>query len=284
MGTHEFRTTLFPELLQEKKLARSFAALLTSIMYTDTHTHLYDEQLLADEQQIPRAIEAGVNLMFMPNCDSGTIAPMLTLADRWPNYCYPMMGLHPTYVKDNYQTELDTVTHWLQQRKFYGIGEVGLDYYWDTTFKEQQKEALAYQIDLALQYYLPVILHTREATQDTISMVAAKQNGRLKGIFHCFGGTLEEAQHIVELGFHLGIGGVITYKKSTLPDVLQHISLERIVLETDAPYLAPVPYRGKRNESSYIPIIAAALSTVYRISPDEIAKITTANARKVFNV
>lgn len=250
--------------------------------FTDTHTHIYDERLVADAGQIQRAIDAGVTRMYMPNCDSGTIDGMLQLADQWPANCLPMMGLHPCYVKENYKEELAIVTDWLAKRKFHAVGEIGLDYYWDMTFKEQQHAAFEVQIDLALQYDLPIVIHSRESTQDCIDVVRKKQNGKLKGIFHCFSGTLEEAKQITALGFYLGIGGVVTYKKSTLPDVVREIALEHIVLETDAPYLAPVPYRGKRNESSYIPVIAAAIAEVKTIPIEEVAAVTTANSEKIF--
>jgi len=252
------------------------------MILTDTHTHLYDEQLLSDDEQITRAVAAGVHRMYMPNCDSGTIPPMLLLADKYPLHCLPMMGVHPCYVKDNYQQELDMVTEWLGKRKFAAVGEIGLDYYWDMTWKNQQILAFEYQIDLALQYSLPIVIHSRESTPDCIDIVSSKQNGQLKGIFHCFSGTAQEAEAIVNLGFCLGIGGVVTYKKSSLPDVLKTVSLHNIVLETDAPYLAPAPYRGKRNESSYIPHIAAKVAEVYGVSVEEVAAITTANAVRVF--
>lgn len=252
------------------------------MIFSDTHTHIYDERLVADAGQIQRAIDAGVTRMYMPNCDSGTIDGMLQLADQWPANCLPMMGLHPCYVKENYKEELEIVTDWLAKRKFHAVGEIGLDYYWDMTFKEQQHAAFEVQIDLALQYDLPIVIHSRESTQDCIDVVRKKQNGKLKGIFHCFSGTLEEAKQITALGFYLGIGGVVTYKKSTLPDVVREIALEHIVLETDAPYLAPVPYRGKRNESSYIPVIAAAIAEVKTIPIEEVAAVTTANSEKIF--
>lgn len=252
-------------------------------MLTDTHTHLYDERLMADEEQIPRAIAAGVTKMYMPNCDSGTISGMLQLADQWPANCLPMMGLHPTYVKENYKDELAIVKEWLEQRKFYAVGEIGLDYYWDMTFKQQQIEAFEQQIDWALQYNLPIVIHSRESTADCIEVVRRKQNGQLKGIFHCFSGTLDEAQKIVALGLHLGIGGVVTYPKGNLPDVVKEIPLEHIVLETDAPYLAPVPHRGKRkNESSFIPIIAQKVADIKGCTMEEVAKVTTANAARIF--
>lgn len=254
-------------------------------MYIDTHTHLYEEQLNIDEREmIQRAIDAGVSKMYMPNCDSTTIDAMMRIAGTWPANCYPMMGLHPCYVKDNYKDELAIVTDWLAKEKFYAIGEIGLDYYWDLTHTAQQKEAFAYQIDLALQYNLPIVIHSRESTQDCIDMVRSKQNGKLNGIFHCFGGTIEEAKQIIDLGFCMGIGGVVTFKKSNLPDVIKEVGLSNIVLETDAPYLAPMPYRGKRNESAYVPLIAEKIGDAMQMSKEEIARITTANAEKLFGV
>jgi len=250
----------------------------------DTHTHLYDEQLTADPQQIARAIDAGVIKMYMPNCDSTTIEGMLAMEAAYPQNCFPMMGLHPVYVKENYQDELAIVENWLGKRKFAGVGEIGLDYYWDKTFVPQQKEAFELQIDWALQYDLPIIIHSRESTADCIEIVRKKQNGRLRGIFHCFSGTLDEAKEIQGLGFYLGIGGVVTFKKSTLPEIVREMPLETLVLETDAPYLAPVPYRGKRNESSYIPLIAMAIATIKQVGLDEISAITNKNAEKIFSM
>jgi TatD DNase family protein len=251
-------------------------------MYTDTHTHIYDEKLLADGQQIPRAIEAGVTKLYMPNCDSGTIDTMLQLADKWPHNCLPMMGLHPTYVNETYKQELAIVDEWLAKRKFHAVGEIGLDYYWDMTYKDQQLEAFEYQVDQALKYDLPIVIHSRESTHDCIEVVRKKQNGKLRGIFHCFGGSLEEAKQIIELGFYMGIGGIVTYKTSTLPEVIKALGLTNIVLETDAPYLAPVPYRGKRNESSYIPVIAQKVGDALGISAQKVGEITSANAGLIF--
>ncbi len=251
-------------------------------MYTDSHTHLYDEQLTADPDQITRAIHAGVTKMYMPNCDQHTITGMLALADQYPQNCFAMMGLHPCYVKADYTAELDIVAQWLEKRKFAAIGEIGLDYYWDMTYKQQQIIAFELQIDWALQYNLPIVIHSRESTPDCIDIVRRKQNGNLRGIFHCFSGTADEAKSVTDLGFLLGIGGVVTYKKSTLPAVLEQVPLQNIVLETDAPYLAPTPYRGKRNESSYIPVIAAKVAEIKQCSIEEVAAITTANCHKLF--
>jgi TatD DNase family protein len=248
----------------------------------DTHTHLYDERLAADADQVPRAVAAGVTKLYMPNCDSSTIQPMLDIEAAWPEHCFSMMGLHPCYVKENYKDELAIVAEWLVKRPFAAVGEIGLDYYWDKTFVSQQKEAFAYQIDLALKYDLAIIIHSRESTQDCIDMVREQQNGKLRGIFHCFSGTMDEAKQVHELGLHLGIGGVVTYKTSNLPEILQEMPLEAVVLETDAPYLAPVPYRGKRNESAYIPFIAQKIADVKRVSLETLADITTKNAEKIF--
>jgi len=264
-------------------LLTTFDLRLMTYDYTDTHTHLYDERLMKDESQIQRAIDAGVTKMYMPNCDSGTIDGMLQLADKWPQNCMPMMGLHPCYVKENYKDELATVADWLQKRKFYAVGEIGLDYYWDMTFKAQQAEAFETQIDWALQYDLPIVIHSRQSTQDCIDIVRKKQNGVLKGIFHCFSGTLEEAEQVIGLGLYLGIGGVVTYKNGGLDLIVKEIPLKHIVLETDAPYLAPVPYRGKqKNESSFIPVIAAKIAEIKGCSIEEVATISTANAGNIF--
>lgn len=252
-------------------------------MYIDTHTHLYDEQLMTEEDaMIARAVAAGVNKMYMPNCDSTTIEGMIHLSKKFPEHCLPMMGLHPTYVKDNYKDELDIVEEWLAKEKFYAIGEIGLDKYWDLTHMSKQIEAFEYQIDLALKYDLPIVIHSREATQDCIDIVKKKQNGNLKGIFHCFGGTLEEAKQIIDLGMYMGIGGVVTFKKSTLGDVIKEVGLANMVLETDAPYLAPMPYRGKRNESAYIPLIAEKIGDIMGMSKEEVGRVTTENAAKIF--
>ena len=251
-------------------------------MYVDTHVHLYDEQFDNKDEMIQRAIDAGVHKMYMPNCDSSTIADMMDITARWSNNCYPMMGLHPCYVKENYVEELSIVETQLAKKIFTAVGEIGLDYYWDLTFKPQQIEAFETQIDWALQYNIPIVIHSRESTQDCIDIVRKKQDGKLKGIFHCFGGSLEQAKQIADLGLYLGIGGVVTFKNSSIAGVIKQTSLEHMVLETDAPYLAPVPYRGKRNESSYIPLIADMIATLKGLDAATVAAITTQNAEKVF--
>ena len=254
-------------------------------MYIDTHSHLYDDRLneTKQDEMIRRALEAGVEKMYMPNCDQHTIPGMMRIAQAFPQQCLPMMGLHPTYVKADYKTELDIVRDWLTKGHFAAIGEIGLDYYWDKTFVAEQKDAFAQQIDWALDYRLPVVIHSREATADCIEMVRSKQKGDLRGIFHCFSGTQDEAQQIIDLGFLLGIGGVITYKSNKeLQEIVQNAPIESLVLETDAPYLSPVPFRGKRNESAYIEFIAEKVAELRGISIEELGKATSANAAKLF--
>jgi TatD DNase family protein len=249
----------------------------------DTHTHLYDEQLAADrDEMIQRAIDVGVAKMYMPNCDSTTIDSMLAIEEKWKSHCHSMMGLHPCYVKENVEEELRIVDDWLSKRKFWGVGEIGLDKYWDVTFLEQQKMAFRYQIDLALKHDLPIIIHSREANQDCIEIVKEKQQGNLRGIFHCYSGSYEQAKEIIGLGFHLGIGGVITFKNTKLTDTIALLGLDNMVLETDAPYLAPAPYRGKRNESSYTALVAQKIADTLQLPMEEVARKTTENAEKIF--
>ena len=249
----------------------------------DTHCHLYAEEFENDiEQVIANAQQESVQQFYLPNIDSSSIESMLQLEAKYPGVCIAMMGLHPCSVNADYNKELQTVESWLQKRRFAAVGEIGLDFYWDRTFEIQQYEAFRRQTELALQYQLPIVIHTRNAMQQCIDVVSEYAGRGLKGIFHCFGGSMQEAEQIIALGFYLGIGGVLTYKKSGLPAVLDHISLEHMVLETDAPYLAPVPKRGKRNESAYLKYIITALAEIKQTSPEEIARITTANATFVF--
>ncbi len=259
-------------------------------MFTDTHTHLYDERYEGErDEMIQRAIDKGVTKLYIPNCDQTTIEGMLQIEAAYPNNCFSMMGLHPCYVKENYKEELAIVQDWLGKRKFAAVGEIGLDYYWDKTFVPQQKEAFALQIGWALQYDIPIVIHSRESTQDCIDIVKEKQNARLeagqdklRGIFHCFSGTLDEAKQAADTGLYLGIGGVVTYKNNVLRDIVTAMPLETLVLETDAPYLTPVPHRGKRNESSYIPLIAEAIAVLKNCSVEEVARVTSENAEKIF--
>jgi TatD DNase family protein len=231
---------------------------------------------------IQRASAAGVDSFYLPAIDSSTHQAMLELESAYPENCFAMIGLHPCSVKEDYVDELEAVHQLLQKRKFAGIGETGLDFFWDKTFVDQQYIALETQARWAIEFDLPLILHTRDAMQETIEVVRNINDRRLKGIFHCFGGTREQADQIIELGFLLGIGGVLTYKKSGLAEVLSDISLDHIVLETDAPYLSPVPFRGKRNESSYLTHIAAKLAEVKHTDVATVDDITTRNAKRIF--
>ncbi|MDX1940645.1 MAG: TatD family hydrolase [Saprospiraceae bacterium] len=250
----------------------------------DTHTHLYLPEFDEDkDEMIRRAIEAHVNKMYLPNVDSETIEPMLALEAAYPDHCFAMMGLHPCSVKENYKEELAIVEEWLWKRPFAAVGEIGIDLYWDQTFVKEQKEAFLIQCEWAKKLQLPIVIHTRNATQVAIDLVRTIKDERLYGIFHCFGGTLEEAEAIIDMGFYLGIGGVLTFKKSGLDKIMEVIDLQHIVLETDSPYLAPVPYRGKRNESAYILIIAEKLAEIKGIMVEEVARISSANAKKVFS-
>lgn len=253
--------------------------------FIDTHTHLFDEQFFNDiDKIILDAKNANLEACFLPNVDQETVQAMLNLCHQYPNFCYPMIGLHPCSVKENYLTILKEFYTLLNQKVFWGIGETGLDYYWDKTYIKQQKEALKIQAEWALEKDLPLILHTRDAMYETIELIKTCQNGKLKGIFHCFSGSYEQAKEIMKLGFYMGIGGVVTYKNSKLPETLKKIPLDFLVLETDSPYLTPVPFRGKRNESSYLPIIAQKLAEIYDCSLEKIAEITTANAKKLFQL
>ena len=249
----------------------------------DTHSHLYAEEFIDDiDAVVERSKAAGVKKVFLPAIDGTTHQSMINLAKKYPGYCIPMMGLHPCYVDLNYEKELDLVESWLGQEQFAAIGEIGLDYYHSTEFKEQQIDAFSKQIKLALKYNLPIVIHTRSSMDDCIKMVEQEGGGQLKGIFHCFGGDERQANKIIELGFMLGIGGVVTYKNAGLARVLENISLEHLVLETDAPYLTPVPFRGKRNETSYIRYVAEKLAEIKSVIVDEVENITTANAKKIF--
>jgi TatD DNase family protein len=248
----------------------------------DTHTHLYLEEFQADiESVIGRARAEGVVRFYLPNVDGSSISDLLKLEEKYPD-CIAMMGLHPCYVKENVADELKLVEEWLRKRPFAAVGEIGLDYYWDKTFVAQQKDAFRKQINWALQLNLPIVIHSRDSMQDCIDIVREHQDGNLRGIFHCFGGTLDEAKQIMDLGFLMGIGGVVTYKKSGLADILPSIPLEYLVLETDAPYLTPVPFRGKRNEPSYLKYVAAKMAEAMDVSVEEIAMQTTLNAEKLF--
>lgn len=249
----------------------------------DTHCHLYSTEFGEEiPAMIERAQKVGVQKFYLPAIDSEVIQAMLDLEAAYPNTCFAMMGLHPCSVKNNVDEELAIVKEWLGKRDFVAVGEIGLDFYWDKTFASEQKKAFDLQMGWALLMNKPIVIHTRNAMQETIDMVKPYAKKGLKGIFHCFSGSYESAKQIIDMDFLLGIGGVLTYKNAGLPDALENIGLEHMVLETDAPYLSPVPYRGKRNESSYLLEIAIKLAEVKKVPLEELASITTANAQKIF--
>jgi TatD DNase family protein len=253
------------------------------MILTDTHTHLYLDAFDADRHAvINRAVEEGVQYLLLPNIDSGTTTTLLDLCFSFPDHCFPMIGLHPTSVKDNYTEELEHVRQMLRIHRFYALGETGMDFYWDTTFKEQQDKAFRAQIGLALEYNLPIVIHSRDSFDAIADVLDDFRDSGLTGVFHCFTGTSEQAEKALKLGFYLGIGGVLTFKNSNLGEVIKNIPLEHLVLETDSPFLAPVPFRGKRNESSYTRLVANRLAEIKNIPVEEVADRTTENAKKLF--
>ena len=254
-------------------------------IFIDTHAHLYEKNFDDDRiEMLQRAMNAGVEQIIIQNVDSETIDGVLKLEQEFPSQCFPTMGLHPCSVKENFKQELRIVEDWWNKRSFFAVGECGLDYYWDKTFIAEQKEAFAFQITLAKKYKKPIVIHSRSSFYDSVEMVKHEQDGTLNGVFHCFSGSYEEATQALNQNFYLGIGGVVTYKNSGLKELLPKIGLDKIVLETDAPYLPPVPHRGERNESAYVPLVAKCVADVMNISIEEVARITTANAKKLFQL
>lgn len=251
----------------------------------ETHAHLYSDKFKDDlSETIDRAKEIGVEKILMPNIDGESIEVMLEVAQKFPNYCLPMMGIHPCSIKANFEQELYKVEDWLNKEQFVAVGEMGMDLYWDKDFEEQQKEAFRIQVGFAKSKKLPIVIHSREANPVVIDLLEELQDGTLNGVLHCFSGTLEEANKIVELGMHLGVGGVTTFKNGGLEKVLPHIALDKLVLETDCPYLAPVPFRGKRNEPAYLNYMVAKLSDFQEKTEEEIKRETTINAKRLFAI
>jgi TatD DNase family protein len=255
------------------------------MILTDSHAHLYLEQFDTDRQGvIQRAIDQGVRYMILPNIDKDSISPMMEIVRDFPRNCFPMIGLHPTSVGKDYPVHLEAVKEWLKKNKFNAIGEMGIDLYRDKTFFSEQQEAFRIQVALALEYDLPVVLHSRNSFNEIFLLLDDVYRPGLKGVFHCFTGTAEQAEHITNLGFMLGIGGVLTYKNSGLAEALEKVPLTKILLETDAPFLAPAPYRGKRNESAFLIEVAQKLAGIKGIKVEEVAEITTKNAIEMFNI
>jgi TatD DNase family protein len=251
--------------------------------FIDTHAHIYLDQFREDTHAvIDGAKEVLVGKIFMPNIDSGSIEEMIRLEKENPGYCFSMIGLHPCSVNQDLESEIKVMESWLAKRKFWGIGETGTDLYWDKTFYDRQVESLEIHISWAKEYNLPIILHSRDSLDETISIIERNHNNQLKGIFHCFTGNADQARRIIDLDFLLGIGGVLTFKNSKLDRTIEQFPLSHLVLETDSPFLAPDPNRGKRNEPRYIPLIAQKLADIFSLTIQEIAKITSENAEKTF--
>jgi len=255
------------------------------MIITDTHTHLYSEQFDEDRNEMmQRAIDAGVSRFFIPAIDSTYIDAMLSLEKDFPSNIFLMMGLHPTHVNENVEEELSFVKKWLDKREFYALGEIGIDLYWDKTFLKEQQTAFKTQITWAKEKNLPIVIHCREAFDEIFEVLEEVNDDKLFGIFHCFSGNLEQAKKAISYNMKLGIGGVVTFKNGKIDKFLNEIPLEHIVLETDAPYLAPTPFRGKRNESSYITKVLDKLADIYKTTPEEVAEITTLNSKNIFGI
>jgi TatD DNase family protein len=250
--------------------------------FIDTHAHIYAEEFMAD---LPTILEQakvnGITKIYMPGIDSDSIDAMLALEKEYPDTCIAMMGLHPCYVKENYISELDIVHAWLDKRKFAAIGEIGLDYYWDKTFVKEQQIAFETQMQWGLDYNLPIVIHTRNAMGETIEAVKPFAKKGLRGVFHCFSGSKESAEQIMNMGFLLGLGGVLTYKNAGVAEAIKDIPMEFLVLETDAPYLSPVPYRGKRNEPAFMIEVAKKLAEIKNLPLHEVGELTSRNAERL---
>ena len=255
------------------------------MQFIDTHAHIYSDKFNSDRSKmLARTFSAGVNKICMPNIDSESIEGMLDLEQKYPHQCFAMMGLHPCSVNQDFEKELQLAEDWFAKRKFIAVGEMGIDLYWDKTFIAQQKEAFRVQAGWAKKMGLPLVIHSREAMPEVLALLEELTDENLFGVLHCFTGSLDDAQRLIAMNFRLGIGGVVTYKNGGLEPVLQTVGLEHLVLETDSPYLAPVPHRGKRNETSYIPLIAQRVAEIKNISIEEVAQKTTENAEKLFRI
>ncbi len=253
------------------------------IELVDTHNHLYLPEFENDRQEmVSAAIAAGVKKMYLPNVDMETLPQMMEVVKTYPGTCFPMLGLHPTSVKENFEEVLEEMNTWLEKEKFVAIGETGIDLYWDKTFFKQQVKSLKIQINWALDNDLPLVIHSRNSTSEITDLLEEYRGSGLKGVMHCFPGDVSQAEWFADFGFLLGIGGVVTFKNSQMAKVVEALGTEHLILETDAPYLAPVPYRGKRNQPSYIPVIAEKVAELKNLPVEEIAKITTQNAFRLF--
>lgn len=251
----------------------------------DTHAHIYASEFDQDrEEVVKRALSQGIDRILLPNIDLESIEPMLATEKQFPEVCRSMMGLHPCYVDANVEQTLATIKSWFDKHNFIAVGEIGIDLYWDKTFRAEQEMAFVTQLNWAKEMDLPVVIHTRDSIEETLTLLRQEQDGSLRGVFHCFGGSLEEAQAINELGFHLGLGGVSTFKNGGMDKVIPHLDMDYVILETDCPYLAPVPHRGKRNEPSYTELVAQRIADLREVTLEEVDTITTNNAEKLFSL
>ncbi|MGE4586242.1 MAG: TatD family hydrolase [Mangrovibacterium sp.] len=252
-------------------------------MLVDTHSHIYLEDFSNDQEEvIRRAFENDVRKIILPNIDSSSVKKMLDLVDKYPQICFPLIGVHPTSIKEDYEEEMMLVEFWIKKRKFFGIGEVGIDLYWDRTFIQEQTDAFRRQLILAREQDLPVVIHVRDSFDEVYAVLQEEQSERMRGVFHSFSGTSEQARMVTELGFKLGINGIVTFKNSGLDQVLKDVDPKHILLETDAPYLTPVPFRGKRNESAHLIYVAQKLAEIYRIPVAELSLISSETAEQLF--
>lgn len=256
------------------------------MVLTDTHTHLYYEtDEAARKAMMQRCLDKQITRLFLPNVDAGSVPMITNLVEKYPQNCFPMLGLHPCSVGRNWETELETIKRlWNNHQKIYAVGEIGIDLYWEQSLLAEQQQAFRTQINWAKEANLPIVIHCRAAFNEVYMILKEEHSDKLRGIFHCFSGDSEQARKIIDLGFYLGIGGVVTYKNAGLDKVVQQINPEHLVLETDSPYLPPVPYRGKPNESSYLTYIALKIADLHQLSVEKIAEITTRNSEKIFGI
>jgi len=253
------------------------------MQFIDTHSHFYVQDFDRDrDEAAAESLQAGVSHILLPNIDAESMPRLLETCTQYPDICFPMLGLHPCDVKENFQAELQKIFDYFDKYYFIGVGEIGIDLYWDKTYLEQQKEAFRLQIAFAIEHDLPIVVHKRQSYYETIAVLNEFKSEKLRGVFHCYSGSVAHAEEVMEKGFLLGIGGTVTYKSSKLDEILPYIPLEKIVLETDAPYLTPEPHRGKRNDSRYIPIIAQKIADIKQVTIEEVAGQTTRNAKEMF--
>lgn len=251
----------------------------------DTHAHIYATEFDGDRDDVvQRALAQGISQILLPNIDLESIEPMLETEARYPEVCRSMMGLHPCYVNGEVERSLAVIHSWFEKHNFIAVGEIGIDLYWDKTFKAEQEMAFLTQLNWAKEMKLPVVIHTRDSIQETLALLSKEQDGSLSGVFHCFGGSIEEAKAINDLGFHLGLGGVSTFKNGGMDKVIPHLDMNKVILETDCPYLAPVPHRGKRNEPAYTSLVAKRIAELRELTVAQVDTITTSNAKSLFKL